>query len=603
MLTYTITPSNPKAHIFHVELTIPQPDDTGQVVRLPAWVPGSYMIRDFAKHIVTITAESDVGLPLKLEKLDKQTWRCEPSNGSVCISYDVYAYDLSVRGAHLDTTHGYFNGTSVFLVVNGQEEKPCKVIINRPEGIICDDWRVATTLHRAGSCEMSFGQYQADNYKELIDHPVEMGRFTHAVFNVKDTQHEVAITGKHKCDLVRLSRDLTRICEAQADMFEGLPEMDRYLFMVTAVGDGYGGLEHKQSTSLICKRSDLPQFGLENVTSSYRQFLGLCSHEYFHLWNVKRIIPKSFQDSDLSSEAYSRLLWAFEGITSYYDDLMLIRSGVIKPEDYLELLAQLITRVQRTPGRLKQSVSDSSFDAWTKFYKQDENAPNAIVSYYAKGALIALALDLTIRLETEGQKSLDYVMRRLWHDYGAKDIGLNEGDFEEITHRETGLNLSSFFDDAVRGTKDLPLSKLLETLGIGMQLRAAKGVDDKGGVRKKEENNKKNKPDLGMQHSADGKEIKLTVILDDGAAQQAGLSAGDVLVAIDGIRVTSSNINQLLEYMPIGESVPVYAFRRDELMLFNVVAQTAPDDTCDLWFIEDVSEKIIKRRKSWLNLQ
>jgi predicted metalloprotease with PDZ domain len=239
-------------------------------------------------------------------------------------------------------------------------------------------------MERAGAAPLGFGRYRAQGSADLIDHPVEMGDFLHTQFLAAGTPHEIAIYGRHRADLGRLSRDLQKVCEEHANLFGELPP-DRYLFLMMVVGQGYGGLEHRDSTSLICSRADLPVPGQTEVTEGYRRLLGLCSHEYFHLWNVKRIQPARIQSSDLSGEVHTRLLWAFEGFTSYYDDLALVRCGLITERDYLDLLAQTITRVMRVNGRTKQSVAESSFDAWTKFYKQDENAPNAIVSYYAKG--------------------------------------------------------------------------------------------------------------------------------------------------------------------------------------------------------------------------
>ncbi len=600
MVHYQVIPSSPQAHIFEVRLSIPNSAPDGQRLTLPAWIPGSYMIRDFARNIVRLEASNN-GQPLAVEKTDKQTWQCHPCSGELVVTYQVYAWDLSVRSAHLDSTHGYFNGTSVFIKVVGQEQQPCEVELLPPQGDGYKEWRVATTLPRKQAQHLGFGSYQAKDYDELIDHPVEMGCFSHATFDVNGTPHEIAITGRHNCDMQRLCRDLKLICENQVEMFGELPQMERYLFQVMAVGDGYGGLEHRSSTSLLCKRGDLPQPGVEEVTKEYRQFLGLCSHEYFHLWNVKRIRPQAFKSADLSREAYSRLLWAFEGITSYYDDLTLLRSGLIDAESYLELLAKTITRVVRHSGRLKQTVEESSFDAWTKFYKQDENAPNSIVSYYAKGALIALALDLTIRRDSKGGKSLDDLMRALWQSYGKPDIGLGEGDIEKLAAEVTGLDLSAFFDQALRGTNDLSLEELLETVAIGYELRSAAGSKDEGGLKKDEEKPSRPKADLGVLHVADDAGAKLTAVMDSGAAMQAGLSAGDVLIALDGIKIISDNLDQLLERAQIGNRVEIHAFRRDELMQFEVEMRPAEPNTCYLWLEQDISQEQQSRRQDWMN--
>jgi predicted metalloprotease with PDZ domain len=377
--------------------------------------------------------------------------------------------------------------------------------------------------------------------------------------------------------------------------------MERYLFQVMAVGDGYGGLEHRSSTSLLCKRDDLPQSGVEEITKEYRQFLGLCSHEYFHLWNVKRIRPEAFKSADLSSEAYSKLLWAFEGITSYYDDLTLLRSGLIDMESYLELLAKNISRVIRCSGRLKQTVEESSFDAWTKFYKQDENAPNSIVSYYAKGAIIALVLDLSIRRDSGGEKSLDDLMRALWQSYGKPDIGVGEADVERLAAEVTGLDLSDFFQQALRTTEELPIEELLQTVAVGYELRPATGPKDEGGLKKSESKPCNPKADLGVLYKADRAGAKLTAVMDYGPAMQAGLSAGDTVIALDGIKVTSANLDQLLQRAQLGEKVEIYAFRRDELMRFKVEMRPAEPNTCYLWLQQDMTKEQQARVHSWMN--
>ena len=416
---YHICPAAPAAHYYDVRCSVVAPDPAGQSFALPAWIPGSYLIRDFARHVVAIRAECD-GEPVLLTKLDKHTWQARPiaSGKTLSVIYRVYAWDLSVRGAHLDETHGFFNGTSVFLRVLGREAAPCQVEIQQPEGSLYKDWRVATALLSAhgengAAGGHGFGWYSAANYDELIDHPVEMGRFALASFEACGVTHEIVITGRHDCDMDRLTADLKRICEWQIRFFGEPAPMDRYVFLVTAVGEGYGGLEHRASTALLCSRNDLPYPGMPDSTESYRSFLGLCSHEYFHSWNVKRIKPEAFVGYDLDRENYTSMLWVFEGFTSYYDDLVLLRSGVIKLEEWLEQIAKTIARVESGPGRLQQTLAESSFDAWSKFYRPDENTPNVVVSYYAKGALLALALDLTLRKKTQGRAALDDLMRAL----------------------------------------------------------------------------------------------------------------------------------------------------------------------------------------------
>jgi len=597
---YLIVPSRPEAHIFTVTCRISDPDKQGQIVSLPCWIPGSYMIREFAKNIIQLRAKAD-DRELWVSRLDKSSWKIEPFSGEIELIYDVYAWDLSVRSAHLDTDHAYFNGTSVFLKVHGKEDEACLVDLQRPKGVKYRDWKVATSMPRQDAQRYGFGLYRADNYDDLIDHPVEMAEFTPHCFDMHGIAHSMVFTGKQSADLERICRDLKPICEEHVALFGELPDSDPYLFMTMVVGDGYGGLEHKASTSLICSRDDLPVPGKQELSDGYLGFLGLCSHEYFHRWNVKRIKPAVFSPYDLSREAYTRQLWAFEGITSYYDDLSLVRSGTISAQRYLDLVAKTITRVMRGSGRLKQSVADSSFDAWTKFYRQDENAPNAIVSYYTKGSLIALALDLSLRLLTHGAKSLDDLMRRLWWDYGKALQGVAEGEIELLVSEIAGQDMSDFFTRFLYGTEDLPLAELFESVGVKMILRPAESSKDNGGSNsKKSITELLKRADWGARVSDSQGEVRVVTVFEHGAAQQAGLSAGDVLVAIDGLKVTPSGLDSFFSRAYVGQSIEVHAFRRDELRVFQVTLQSPPLDTCDLLLQEGGDDTVVARRNAWL---
>jgi predicted metalloprotease with PDZ domain len=597
-LHYTIRPADLALHLFEVTLTIASPDPEGQVVSLPAWIPGSYMIREFARNIVHIRAECD-GRKIKLNKLDKHSWKAARCDGPLQLHYQVYAWDLSVRAAHLDQTHGFFNGTSTFLQAHGKEHLPHVVEILPPvdasDSEAYADWRVATSLRELKARRHRFGSYIADNYDELIDHPVEMGAFELIRFDAHGVPHEMAITGKvPNLDTARLTADLKKICEHQIALFEPASKrapMERYVFLTMVVGDGYGGLEHRASTALICSRGDLPVKGQTVMSEGYRTFLGLCSHEYFHTWNVKRIKPAVFAPYDLSVENYTPLLWLFEGFTSYYDDLTLARTGLIDEKTYLGLLAKTINGVLRGSGRLKQSVAESSFDAWTKYYRQDENAPNAVVSYYTKGSLVALLLDLTIRADTKGKRSLDDVMRALWRRYGrdfyapnkaASGQGVTEADIDALFDEISSLSLKALLDRAVRGTKDLPLEEAFAKLAVAMTPTT-----------------KHAKPSLEVRTRKEGGDCKLASVHEGGAAHLAGLSAGDVLVALDDLRVTASNLESMLARYRVGDKVVVHAFRRDELMRFNLElkADSAPQYAVEA---RDKPMAGAKLRKAWL---
>jgi predicted metalloprotease with PDZ domain len=594
---YRIVPTRPEAHVFEVTCTVEHPDPTGQRFALPAWIPGSYMIREYARHIMSIAAQSD-GEPVGITKIDKHTWRADRADGALTVTYEVYAWDLSVRGAHLDTTHGFFNGACTFLRVLGEEHSDCEVEIVAPRGLRYKTWRVATAMREKDAMRHGFGTYQAANYDELIDHPVEMGNWQLATFRACGVPHEIVVTGRHRGDLARLARDLKPVCEQHIRLFGEPAPMDRYVFLVMAVGEGYGGLEHRASTALLCSRDDLPQRGTKKITDRYRTFLGLCSHEYFHTWNVKRIKPAAFTPYDLDRENYTRLLWAFEGITSYYDDLALVRAGLFTRKDYYATVSRGVTDLLRNPGRARQTVAESSFDAWVKYYRQDENSPNAIVSYYGKGSLVALCLDLHIRERTAGRKSLDDVMRALWREHGQTGIGVDEEGVEMIAEEVTGLKLKPLFDAWLRSTAQLPLTRLLSSHGITLGTRPAESASDRGG--------KPATPDaparmsLGVRSRAEGKDALLTHVLDGGAAQRAGLSAGDVIVAIDGIRLRNGALDEAIAQRLAGEELAVHAFRRDELQEFRVTLERAASDTAWLEESKDADATAKKRLDKWL---
>jgi len=596
---YAIIPYSPEAHLYEVRCRIDNPDKNGQHLSLPCWIPGSYMIRDFAKNIVQLSAESATGKTLRCTRHDKNTWAIEACTESIIVSYQIYAWDLSVRSAHLDTTHAYFNGTSVFLQVNGQQRQACSIELQVPKGQTYTDWRVATSLRAEKITENGFGLYQANDYDELIDHPVEIGTFTRASFEAGGVVHDIVISGRHSADMDRLCRDLSRICEQHISLFGELPEIQRYVFLVMVVGDGYGGLEHRASTSLLCSRDDLPRKGDDTITENYRGFLGLCSHEYFHTWNIKRIKPAAFMPYDLKQESHTRQLWAFEGITSYYDDLGLLRCGLINLDSYLELLGQTATRVWRGQGRFMQSMADSSFDAWTKFYKQDENAPNAIVSYYTRGALLALALDITLRKASDNQISLDDLMRLLWRDYGKPGKGLAEGEIEMLAGKLVDQDLSDLFQRYLYDTEDLPLAELVSFIGLEFKLRVANDSDDKGGKPASNSNKQATPAWLGARLINNSAGAKITHVFSQSPAMHAGLSAGDVIIAVDGLKTNTKKLNKILSHSPVGTCLQVHAFRRDELMRFELTLTQAPEDTGFFLQNKTATNKQLKQQQDW----
>ena len=586
-ILYSLSPIDPAGHRFEATVTIAQPNPKGQVVSLPAWIPGSYLIRDFARQIETIQARSGKQ-QISLTKIDNHSWRAQPCKGPLLITLRIYAWDLSVRGAHLDETHGFVNGTSVFLQVKGQEDAPC-VISLLPAAKSTNHWKVFTSLavaskravtRKKSSESQGFTRYSAANYDALIDHPIEMGTPKASTFKAYGAEHQLIFTGvTPNLDLEKITADVKKICEAQIRFFEPqtcqaafLDTATKYVFLTTVVGDGYGGLEHRASTALMVSRKDLPTIGQAKPPAGYETFLGLVSHEYFHTWHVKRIKPAAFTPYDLSRENHTRLLWIFEGFTSYYDDLMLFRSGIVSKDDYLRLLSKQISAVCASPGRLKQSVAQSSFDAWTRYYKQDENSPNAIVSYYSKGAIIALGLDLKIRKETNNSRSLDDVMRLLWARYGkdfyrSRPQGLDENSFPKLVFEATDVRVENEIQRWAYDTHDVELALLLKPQGISLAWTQASLT-----------------PSMDARMRKQGDQLIFSTVFEQGAAHRAGISAHDVLVAIDGLRpdATLAGLDSLLNQYKVGEQVTVHIFRRDELRSFILTLAPATASECKL---------------------
>jgi predicted metalloprotease with PDZ domain len=508
---YRVEAADPAAHLFHVTLTVTQPQ-AGQRVSLPVWIPGSYLVREFSRHLQKLSARQD-GRPVTVHQLDKASWQvdCMPSSPLV-LSYEVYAFDNSVRTAWLDSQRGFFNGTSLCLRVHGQAQEPHELELVAPRAY--PHWEAATGLEPLKTGKRGFGTYLAQDYDELVDCPVEMGAFYSAEFRAGGVPHRVVVAGASASfDADRLVADIHKICEAQIRFWHDRkrPPFKEYLFLLNAVDDGYGGLEHRNSTALIASRRDLPRIGDGRLGEGYVTLLGLISHEYFHTWNVKRLRPAEFAHYDYKQENYSQLLWFFEGFTSYYDDLLLRRAGLIDDATYLKLLTKTCNQVLQTPGRDVQSVAQASFDAWVKYYRQDENTANATVSYYTKGALVAMCFDLTLR--QEGNTTLDEVMRALW--LRCKGGPMAEADFAAVLKDLGGRAFSRELAAWVHGTRELPLKELLEQHGINVMEEPAQ-LQQRLGVRVTETQG-----------------VVLKNVLRGGAAEQAGFAANDEWVGVE----------------------------------------------------------------------
>ena len=543
MLHYQIEFDDYRQHLIHVTVRfVAQPT---QVLSLPTWIPGSYLIREFSKHIEGVRAYDEDGRLLQIRKNEKNKWQLFNTDFElITVEYDVYAYDLSVRGAYVDQTRLYVNPACACLGLDGQDDKAIEVELFLPPEL--KHFQLATGLP---SKSLVKGRYtlKAKNYAELIDSLFELADQTRFSFEANGIPHEFVVSGKHAMNEQRMKQDIEKICATEISMFGSAP-FENYTFMTMATGNSYGGLEHPNSTSLISPRDDLPKAN-EPVEPStdYQRFLGLCSHEYFHSWLVKFIRPENFVNYDLNKEGYTSLLWIFEGFTSYYDDLILLRSGVINQESYIKLLKLQIDRYLQNPGRAVQTVAESSFDAWVKFYRQDENSNNAGTSYYNKGCLVALCLDLGLRLRGS---SLDELMRKLYEN-AQNGIQVNERTIYELANDLTGDDWSEQINHLINTTDELPLDQLFPEFGLSYTLNHDKSLP------------------FGLKLADKPEGVLIQSARRDGSGVLAGLSANDVIVAIDGLKATAKLVEK---YAKQDGTYIVYAFRRDEFMQFEVKA-------------------------------
>jgi predicted metalloprotease with PDZ domain len=527
MITYKVELHDLNAHLFQVTLTIPEPAIT-QHVSLPVWIPGSYLVREFTKNLQKLSVFQGKK-QLDAIQADKCSWQIDcDSTKPLIISYQVFAHDNSVRTAWLDDARGFFNGTSICLRVEGQEDT--KHILELKPFSTKNGWQVATGATPLKVNKQGFGSYSFASYDELVDCPFELGTFWSGNFTVRGVKHRFVVSGATATfDGVKLLADTQKICETEMQFWHGKsskPPFKSYVFMLNAVDDGYGGLEHRNSTALICNRKDLPRFGEVKQPAGYTTLLGLISHEYFHTWNVKRLRPKEFAEFDYSQENYTELLWFFEGFTSYYDDLLLRRAGLIDDIQYLDLLCKTANQVMQTPGRKVQAVAEASFDAWVKYYRPEPNTANATVSYYTKGALVALCFDLTLRFECK--TTLDDVMRGLWTR--CKAGAMSERDFATVLEELGGRSFAKEIKAWVHGTVELPVRELLAKHGVTMS-------DEPAQLQQR----------LGLR-VAEGAGISIKIVLSGSAAEKAGFAAGDEWLGITigaGIKAQSWRTHKL----------------------------------------------------------
>ncbi|PSJ79846.1 M61 family metallopeptidase [Neisseria iguanae] len=565
MINYKIS-FRPLSHEYQITLSFKQDNDFPIEFSLPNWVLGSYLIRDLSRHITQLSAFcNETGVALA--QLSKNKWRANGQKGEWQICYTVYAFDLSVRGAFLTTERGFFDGACVFLKIHGYETCSHNVTLQD----LPTRWQIATTLPQTGPVH-----FQTASYAELIDHPVETGNIEFLEFTAADISHRIALSGFHRdFDRLRFISDIKKICETELAMFPKPAPFQEYLFMLHVGDNIWGGLEHISSTALLADRNSLPPHNMGETHEAYIQLLGLFSHEYFHAWNVKSIKPEVFVSYNPDQENYTEQLWAFEGITSYYDDLFLARSGVIGSNAYLHLLGQAITRVQHTRGRLKQTLAESSFTAWNKFYKQDENSANAIVSYYQKGALAALCLDLLIRQKSSGRHSLDTVMQQHYRDWRNTGKGIPEQLWQVRCQEITGLDLALFFQTALYSTDDLPLKECLANAGVVLDWQPL--PRSHGGGLAVESACVKPASDIGARFKQNSDGATLTHIFNGGSAESAALCPQDKIIALNGY--ACNDLAAQWAQLAVGERATLHFFRAGVLHQAHITVQAVEADT------------------------
>lgn len=584
-LSYVVSVPDPAQHRLCVKLTVRGPLPEPLVLQMPVWTPGSYLVREYSRHVEGLHARSAAG-PAGVRKLAKDTWAVAHGGADeVVVEYAVYAHELTVRTNHVSESHAYWNGAATYLrpVEEGVawDALPVEVTIEPPRA----DWTIATALEpliaydsdTASSARPGVTRrFRAGSFDELVDCPVDMGLHERLEFRVLDRRHAIVIWGaRARFDREKLVRDVSTIIETEAQLFGGLPYA-HYLFLLHLTPGGRGGLEHKTSTTLLASPDSF------ETQDGYDDLLSLFAHEFFHLWQIKRTRPQGLVPLDYSRENYTRLLWLFEGGTSYYDWLILRRAGLVDAQTYLKHLASEIARLEDTPGRFAQSLEEASFDAWIKLYRPDENSVNSTVSYYLKGEVVCALLDLEIRTRSRGARSLDDVMRYLWEEYGSKDRPVPESAVEAVFAAATDVDLSDAIDAMVRTTAPLPYERVLGAAGLALRTRPGRGGA------------------LGVRLRNEGGKAMVASVLRGSAAEAAGLAPGDELIAIDGRRVDEPGLRERLKHRRAGESVAILFARREEVASIQVTLGEPPPESTEIVALPDAPTEARAIGEAWL---
>jgi predicted metalloprotease with PDZ domain len=553
LLAYTVEMPHPESHLFVVTLQIQSWSEPTLSLKMPVWTPGSYLVREYARHVQSFSAQGNsvldeaqlaAGEKLAWQKMAKNHWLVQTlGQREITIAYTVFANELTVRTNHLDASHGYFNGAALFFYIPGREKEPIQVTIIPPE----PDWIVSTPLTLIPDKDFT---YQAPDFDTLVDSPFEIGKHSLYQFTAVGKPHELAVWSEGNLEPEKIIQDTQKIIEVESQIFGGLP-YDDYLFILHLTANSFGGLEHKNSCSLI-----YPRFGFRSP-EKYQRFMQLVAHEFFHLWNIKRIRPKSLEVFDYEQENYTPSLWFSEGTTSYYDLLIPLRAGIYDAKMFLDNLSKEITRLQTTPGRLLQPASESSFDAWIKLYRRDAQSDNSQISYYLKGEMVSLLLDLLIRLRHGNQRSLDDVLRSLWQRFGKSEIGFTPEDLQQVISEVAEIELTDFWSRYIDGVEELPFGEYLAPFGLQLIASGDQTI-----------------PHLGMIVKTEGGHEMIKFVEADSPAQLAGIDPGDELLAIDGVRVNTEHLSDRLKDYQIGAILKITLFHGD--LLKTVLLTLAP---------------------------
>ena len=601
-VNYIISIENPVTHLFSIKINYNPSTPKFDELYMPNWIPGSYMIRDFAKHVLDVKAFDENG-SLDINFVSKNTLKLTHNQRPVTVEYKYYAFDLSVRKAYLDQEYGFINPASSCFTVKGLEQLKCNVTLSKQQNPSTKNWTPATGLDKANQTDdFSWGDYRADNYLAFTDYPILFGELDIAKFTINDIPHYVITVGQHFGDLQRVARDLTPICQYQADMFDGLPDdVEQYLFLTMITDNGFGGLEHLNSTALVASRFDIASSEQE-ISDGYQTFLSLCSHEYLHTWNVKRLKPKEFIPYQLDQEVYTTQLWFYEGMTSYFDDLSLVATNTISIETYLNGLAKTLTRIERGEGQLRQSVTESSLLTWTKFYQQDDTAPDQIVSYYLKGAAMACFADLAIRQQSNNEQCLKQVMATAWNKFGVTNLGTSQQDLESLFHTFMSEAHYQQFLSMLYNKEKIDLKDVFNSVGLklsyqsqnksGQWFNETKSTNVDG-----DKQTKAAAPNywIGATLAKINGEIVVKQVMENSPAQLAGIATGDVLVAFNSLKINTESIEALVKNAAIDKGNKIHYFRKDRLLHADIEMRTSADFVAGFSIVD--REKV----RAWLS--